>query len=220
MTNPCTLPKKYAEERVIVLPYTKIQSLFPGTGVWPIQENLLQSFGGATTMRRDDAERTVDFTQLVSYFVITHGTTVLTHRRTKRQPEKRLTSVRAVGFSGHMTDSDLHNLVGRDFFHQDGRSGYANRELAEEVSVHLHSDTPIALRCCIWEPIDDFGKQHLGLVYEVPTDGSFRVLEPGLIADALFESVDDVRARVTEYSSWSRLLLERSSPDDLMLGWR
>ena len=202
------LPKKYAEESLIVVPYTNVNELLPGVGVWPVSEALLRLISAPSTMRRADAEQTTEVTQLIAYYVVRHGDRILTHRRTRRQPEKRLTGVKAAGLSGHMTVSDLPGLTTQDLFHQGSASGYANRELAEEVAVQITSEHPISLRCCIWEPVDDFGKQHLGLVYLVPANEEIKVLEPGLIADPAFERVSDIRAAYRDFTSWSRLLLE------------
>lgn len=202
------LPRKYAEETLIVVPYDAVNALLPGVGVWPISEALLSLISTPSTMRRGDAEQTTRVTQLIAYYVVLQGDRILTHRRTRRQPEKRLTAIKAVGLSGHMTVSDLPALTTRDMFHQSAATGYANRELAEEIKVRVLSESPISLRCVIWEPVDDFGKQHLGLVYVVHAEEEFTVLEPGLIADAMFESLKDIRATFDEFTSWTRLLLE------------
>ena len=220
MSDLSTLPKKYANERVLVVPRESIDSTVKHQGVAPVTEQLLQLFSHARTMRRDDAEKTVEFTQLVAYFIVVDGVNVLTHRRSKRQPEKRLTDVRSIGFSGHMTDTDLQSLSSYDLFHGSGQSGYANRELAEEVKVKVSSSDPISMRCCIWDPFDDLGKQHIGLVYEVPTAGHFEVLEPGLITDACFETMDAIRSNINAYTSWSQLLAGSTAGDDLLAKWR
>jgi predicted NUDIX family phosphoesterase len=169
-------------------------------------------------MRRAEAELTTEVTQLIAYYVVRHGDRIFTHRRTRRQPEKRLTAVKAAGLSGHMTTSDLSGLTTQDLFHQTSPSGYANRELAEEVAVQITAEHPISLRCCVWEPVDDFGKQHLGLVYLVPAKEEVKVLEPGLIADAAFESISDIRAAYRDFTSWSRLLLESEYFVDMLSG--
>ncbi|MFC3864070.1 hypothetical protein [Alcaligenes aquatilis] len=202
------LPKKYADESLIVVPYKAVNELLPGVGVWPVSEPLLRLISTPSTMRRADAELTTEVTQLIAYYVVLHCGRILTHRRTRRQPEKRLTAVKAAGLSGHLTVSDLPALTTLDLFHESSASGYANRELTEEISVQVLPKHPIKLSCCVWEPVDDFGKQHLGLVYVVPADEKIKVLEPGLIADAAFQSIPDIRAAYSEFTSWSRLLLE------------
>ena len=212
------LPKKYADESLIVVPYATVNELLPGVGVWPVSEALLRLISTPSTMRRAHAELTTEFTQLIAYYVVRCGDRILTHRRTRRQPEKRLTGVKAAGLSGHMTASDLPGLTTQDLFHQASASGYANRELAEEVSVQITSEHPISLRCCVWEPVDDFGKQHLGLVYLVPAEEQIKVLEPGLIADAAFERVSEIRAAYRDFTSWSRLLLESKVFVDILSG--
>lgn len=208
MNSPQDLPRKYADESVLVIPFEALNKILPSVGIWPVSEPLLQLISRPSVMRREDAERTTTVTQLVAYYLVTNGNRILVHRRTRRQPEKRLTAIKAAGFSGHMTTSDLQTLSTRDLFHQGADSGYANRELAEEVAVRISSYEPILLRCCVWEPINDFGKQHLGLVYVVPAEETFQILEPGLLADAEFKSLIEIRNSLAEYTSWSRLLLE------------
>lgn len=220
MNEAPTLAKKYAQERVLVVPRPLIEQSVGRRGVGPITDSLFETLMRATPMRRDLAEDTIEVTQLVAYFVVRSGNEVLTHKRSKKQPEKRLTNVRSLGFSGHMTDDDLQSLMSYDFFHGDGLGSYTNRELAEEVRVNLSSEHPISLRCCIWDPSDTLGQQHIGLVYEVPTDGKFEVLEPGLIVDARFESISSIRSSITSYTSWSQLLLAASEGDDFLKPWR
>lgn len=208
MSNISPLPKKYAAEQVLVVSYDALRNLLPDTGVWPLSESLTNLISAPSTMRRDDAELTTTVTQLVAYYVIVNGSRVLTHRRTRRQPEKRLTDIRALGLTGHMTEADLQTLKIRDLFQQGMHSGYANRELAEEVAVRISAERPIELHGCIWEPIDDFGKQHLGLIYFVPAEEDFQVLEPGLIGDARYSSVPEIKSSIDKYTPWSRLLLD------------
>ncbi|MDD2919729.1 hypothetical protein [Rhodoferax sp.] len=202
------LPKKYANEQVLVVQYASLSELLPTVGVWPVRDKLLDLVAKPGIMRRDQAEMTTAVTQLVAYYIVVNESRLLTHRRTRRQPEKRLTAVRAIGLSGHMTTSDLQTLLTRDLFHAGEHTGYANRELAEEVAVRVSSKHPITLRGFIWEPIDDFGKQHLGLIYIVPAEAEFRVLEPGLIGEAQFSTLPEISRSVDAYTSWSRLLLQ------------
>ena len=208
MTNTSTLPKKYASEQVLVVTYDAVSSLLPSKGVFPVNDSLLGLISVPQTMRRDLAEESTAMTQLVAYYVIINDGRLLTHRRTRRQPEKRLTDVRAIGISGHMISSDLKTLTTGDLFHEGDHAGYANRELAEEISVRVSSKAPIRLAGFIWEPVDDFGKQHLGLLYIVPAERDFRVLEPGLIGNADFVDPDQIMANIGEYTSWSKLLLD------------
>jgi len=202
------LPRKYAQESLLVVPNEAVNAILPDVGVWPISEALLGLISMPSMMRRGDAEQTTLVTQLIAYYVVVSGGRILTHRRTRRQPEKRLTAIKALGLSGHMTVADLPALTTRDMFHPSASSGYANRELAEEIKVRVSSESPISLRCAIWEPVDDFGKQHLGLVYVVHAQEEFTVLEPGLITDAKFEALPDIRAAYDKFTSWTRLLLE------------
>lgn len=67
------LPKKYAEESLIVVPYVAVSELLPGAGVWPVSEALLSLISTPSTMRRANAELTTEVTQLISYYVVSNG---------------------------------------------------------------------------------------------------------------------------------------------------
>ena len=201
------LPKKYAEEKILVCKRESLEPLLNEEGFIPPDEEIWKSVMSAFPMRRGDAENDMSVIQLVSFFLVTNNKKYLTHKRTKKQPEKRLIDVRAMGFSGHINDSDSNSLFVGDLFEPTESSPYVNRELSEEVSLTLNSQKPISFHGYIWEPSDEVGRQHIGLLYEVQSDGEFTILEPGLISDAHFDSLEEIGSEINEYGSWSKILI-------------
>jgi predicted NUDIX family phosphoesterase len=211
------LPKKYAEEIILVCQRIALEPLLKNEGYIPADDEVWAGISAAFPMRRGDAEIDQSVIQLVSFFLVTNKGECLTHKRCKKQPEKRLIDVRAVGFSGHINESDSKDLFVRDLFEPTDSTPYVNRELSEEVSLSLNSKNPISFHGYIWEPSDDMGRQHIGLLYEVPCNGEFKILEPGLIADAHFDSLETVANSIDEYSSWSKIILSAIDNQKLIL---
>lgn len=202
-----TLPKKYAEEIILVCQRSALEPLLRAEGFVPADDEVWAGISEAFPMRRGDAEVDQSVIQLVSFFLVTNKGECLTHKRCKKQPEKRLVDVRAIGFSGHINESDGKDLFVRDLFEPTDSTPYVNRELSEEVSLGLNSQNPISFHGYIWEPSDDMGRQHIGLLYEVPCNREFKILEPGLITDAHFDSLDTIESNIDGYGSWSKIII-------------
>lgn len=202
-----TLPKKYAEEIILVCQRSALEPLLKTEGFVPADDEVWAGISAAFPMRRGDAEMDQSVIQLVSFFLVMNRGECLTHKRCKKQPEKRLIDVRAIGFSGHINESDGKDLFVRDLFEPTDSTPYVNRELSEEVSLVLNSQNPISFHGYIWEPSDNMGRQHIGLLYKVPCNREFNILEPGLIADAHFDSLETIESNIDEYGSWSKIII-------------
>lgn len=212
-----TLPKKYAEEIILVCKRTALEPLLQNEGFIPADDAIWMGISEAFPMQRADAESDQSVIQLVSFFLVTNDGECLTHKRCKKQPEKRLIDIRAIGFSGHINESDGKDLFVRDLFEPNDSYPYVNRELSEEVSLSLDSNNPISFHGYIWEPSDAMGRQHLGLLYEVPCSRNFEILEPGLITDARFDSLDVIAENIDNYSSWTKIILSAINNKSLIL---
>ena len=85
----------------------------------------------STEMHRKEAELTEEFVQIIPLFFVHNGSQYLTHKRTKRLPEKRLSSNRTINFGGHLQLTDYPTLFSDDA----GLVDLAiQRELREELS--------------------------------------------------------------------------------------
>jgi predicted NUDIX family phosphoesterase len=202
-----SLPKKYAQEDVMVLDRSAVDEFCITCGVGHLPLNSPDILSRAWPMKRERAENETNYVQLVAYYLVEGCEGYLTHRRTSRQPEQRLVNVRSLGFSGHLGPKDMEELLHRDLFGADQPMGFTNRELGEEVEVKVGPQATSSLRRYIWDPSEPLGAQHLALVCHITDAKEFRILEPGLITDAKFESVEKILAKLPLYSSWTRLLL-------------
>jgi hypothetical protein len=52
------LPRKYADESLLVVPNASVNAILPDVGVWPISEALLDLISTPSMMRRGEAEQT------------------------------------------------------------------------------------------------------------------------------------------------------------------
>lgn len=211
------LPKKYAEEIILVCKKDKLLPSLNKEGFIESNEKIWNAISLAFPMRRDRAEIEKSVIQLVSFFLVTYGNKLLTHKRCKKQPEKRLIDIRAIGFSGHINKSDGIDLTVRDLFEPTYSSPYVNRELSEEVSLNIEVSKHISFNGFIWEPSDDMGRQHIGLLYDVPCNGRFEILEPGLITNARFDSLNKIREELDNYGSWTRIILSAIEQKELTI---
>lgn len=205
------MPKKYAQEMVLVCERSRLEKILGQGGLIKPNDEILSSLSSANPMLRINAENDLTVIQLVAYYIIINNGEILTHKRTKRQPEKRLVNIRSLGFSGHINTNDQLVLKTLEIFEESQNYPYITRELAEEVKINLSSNNPITFEGLLWDPSDDIGIQHLALIYYVYTDKEYEILEPGLITDARFEAVHDIKNNIDEYTTWSKIILSNTA---------
>lgn len=152
-------------------------------------------------MRRKDAEETEDFVQIVSLFLVFNGLDYLAHRRTKKLPEKRLSSSKSLNFGGHLQLSDYPSLFERDNLMVDNA---IQRELREELTF-TPDNKEVKYLGAIYDASTTLGRQHVGLVFLVTVgeDVTATSNEPGFLTSLDFMSpqqIEDIRG---EFDSWS-----------------
>ncbi len=114
------------------------------------------------------------------------------------QGEKRLHALRSVGIGGHISTEDTS---GSDLY----RTGMA-RELDEEVIADESVDAPIV--GLIYDPSNDVGKVHLGVVHLMTLSGpTVRAREEDLL-DAGFMPLQQILAEQDRLETWSRLCVQ------------
>ncbi len=80
------------------------------------------------------------------------------------------------------------------------------REFAEEVILDGAIDAPIV--GLIYDPSNDVGKVHLGVVHLMQLDGpNMRAREEDLL-EAGFLSLSQIRSEIDRLETWSRLCVE------------
>ena len=153
-------------------------------------------------MERESAENDIRFKQIIPYVVLRYRDTIFNYVRGKKSTESRLVSNRSIGVGGHIESDD------RSLFHSDHDLYLeaARREVNEEVELgSSYSEKVVAL---INDDSNDVGRVHLGIVH------IWDIAEPkvkkreGLITQAGFFSIKELKDRFDELESWSQIALQ------------
>jgi predicted NUDIX family phosphoesterase len=174
-------------------------------------ENHQELLASCFPVKRSEAERRYDIIQLVSVYVVRHYQQYLTHRRSARLPEQRLHGAYSCFFGGHLTPLDLMPLF--RFSDPEQALYLLDRELTEEV--RLPSRPSMNYCGLLYDPRSDVSRQHMGIVFCVDVkEEKFEIGEKGFLTDAKFETLADMRARISEFENWSEYLITKE-----LAGW-
>jgi predicted NUDIX family phosphoesterase len=165
--------------------------------------NLLQDAHG---MPRRQAEETDDFVQIIPLFFVQRDDLLLTYKRTKRLPEKRLHGTRSINFGGHMQLEDFPTLFASDPSIIDQ---CIQRELREELLFEPEERT-VEFMGAIHDDSNMFGRQHVGLSFKVTLNSSVEVEsnEPGFLTSLTFMSKEQIYGNREDFDDWTFLILE------------
>jgi predicted NUDIX family phosphoesterase len=193
------------DETIKVVQTGRFQSLLQRCRPRPLYNMNVENLVAASmTMKRANAEETVEFVQLIPTFIVRRGRKVLTYRRTKRLPEARLHNSRCVSFGGHMQADDVPSLFARSYTDPDGPMF---RELYEE----LRFSEPVTPRYLgvLYLTQSEFERQHAGIVFDVNVSASNEVenLETTRHGDVQFSDMRELACGADDLDSWSRVLL-------------
>ncbi len=160
-------------------------------------------------MQRVEAEETEDFVQLIPLFFVRRGGKFLTYKRTKRLPEKRLHGTRSINFGGHLQVEDFPSLFASD---PNVVQESLQRELREELDFDPDEKT-VKFFGAIHETQNLFGRQHVGLVFEVHSDSEVNVNsgEPGFLTSLKFDTKENIFENRDEYDEWTFMVLSECS---------
>jgi predicted NUDIX family phosphoesterase len=163
-------------------------------------------------MRRRLAEEDTTVIQLVSVFVVKYEGRLLTYKRTKRLPESRLHGYYSLAFGGHLNPDDALHMF--NIFDPEQGEAWLIRELFEELRLEkgLNRVTELKYIGLLYDDSEAVSRQHLGLVYDVALETSaFAIGERGFLMDPKFESVVEIRNRLSDFENWSVLLVNREA---------
>jgi predicted NUDIX family phosphoesterase len=153
-------------------------------------------------MDRDLAERDCNYKQLIPYVVLRFGDSVFSYVRGKKSTESRLITQRSIGVGGHIEPSD------QSLFSSD-REMYleaAHREVNEEVKLDtMYREHVVAL---INDDSTDVGKVHLGIMHIWDVAEPKVTKREGLITQAGFASIEELKKNITELETWSQIALK------------
>jgi predicted NUDIX family phosphoesterase len=160
-------------------------------------------------MRRRSAEEDTSVIQLISVFVVKHSGRILTYKRSKRLPETRLHGFYSVGFGGHLNPDDVLHMF--NIFDPEQSQAWLIRELHEELRLKEDSNKILGLTYAglLYDNSEAVSRQHLGIVFDVTLEtDAYAIGERGFLMDSKFESLEQIRNRISEFENWSVLLVD------------
>jgi len=198
-------------ETILVLRRDKFQSILNEPGdrqslpFHDIDLSLLLSL--SEPMVRLEVEENNEFVQIISLFLIRYNDHILTYKRTKRLPEKRLHHTKSINFGGHLQDIDRAPIL--ETFFQDDINLIFTRELHEEVRISGGIKT-LSHIGCLYNPVDDFSARHVGVCFCAElNDENVESNEPGNHTTVKFETIDIILNSIAGYDEWSGLVLKK-----------
>lgn len=201
--------KNKLDETIAVIPKEKLHQLIPRQGFWKKAVNRQTLARLAEPMLRRQAEETYEVIQLVSVFVVMHEGMYLTHMRSARLPESRLHGQYSMMLGGHLSIEDFSQLTLDLFSDENDLSDctYILRELSEELI--LSTDPRVSPVGFIYDESRDVSRQHLGIIYLVELPKlSYEIGERGFLLNAKMESIDEIKARRSDFENWSWTLMD------------
>lgn len=195
------------DESIAVIPVEEFVRFIAGldtTKLLPI--DYVKLVGMSVGMKRKDAEETEDFVQIVPTFFVSSTAAILSHLRTKKVPEKRLSNLRSLNFGGHLQSEDFPTLFADDI---SVVNGAMLRELREELSFKP-DDKTVSFYGAIYDTSTQIGRQHCGLVFSVVIPNNCDVVsnEPGYLTSLKFLNMHEISQARDSFDSWSLMVFD------------
>src|SRR5574340_1005993 len=153
-------------------------------------------------MNRDLAECDERHKQLIPYVVLRYRNSVFSYVRGKKSSESRLIAMRSIGVGGHIEPTD-QSLFSSD---RDMYLEAARREVNEEVKLDtMYREQVVAL---INDDSTEVGKVHLGIMHIWDLAEPKVTKREGLITQAGFVRIDELKKNLHELETWSQIALE------------
>ena len=147
-----------------------------------------------------------EYPHFATYLVLKSGDKYLTYQRGSGGSETRLTQ-RSMGIGGHVDLNDIVAVGGQKYILR-GIQYAAVREIKEELGINLQ--IPLVFNHVIKDVRDAVGSVHLGIpaVIDVGVLGDSPVFEDNSeIADAKWQTLEELQNTSMEYEGWSQLLI-------------
>ncbi len=194
------------EEQILVVPESVIAEIGTFAGFESDVDRYLEAILRSDQLSfqpRSQMETDPGFKQLIPYVLLEwtdeDGTTRLfSYTRGGGGGEDRLHAKRSVGIGGHISREDAAGGA-------DPYSTGMRRELAEEVRL----ESPYRESCdgLIYDPSNDVGKVHLGVVHRFVLDRPAVTSNESELAEGGFVSVDELRNEFDRLETWSQLAI-------------
>ncbi len=219
--KPIRPPK--SREKVLVYKTAELDRITTWQGLETTWKRLLKRIVTGLSpeyIHRFDVEQDDDYTQLLTYVLVTRGDAILAYRRgTYNRVDKFLQGAGCVGFGGHVVETDL------DLFNTESMGLYecAARELMEELRLpeldvrRLRQREGLETIGIINDDSSAVGRRHLAIVmrYETSNDPYWERPDRGekAITQLRWISADDAdRVWLWNFEYWSQLCLREFAP--------
>ncbi len=194
-----------SEEHILVVPAAVVAAIGTIDGfesdvdrfLGPILQSDQLTFQPRSRMETDPS-----YKQLIPYVLLEwtdNGVTKLfTYTRGGGGGEARLHAKRSVGIGGHISREDAASGT-------DPYSTGMQRELTEEVQLESpYQEQRLGL---IYDPSNDVGKVHLGVVHRLVLEHPNVSSNEAELADGGFVSIADLRTQLDQLETWSQLAI-------------
>lgn len=191
-----------SNERVLVIPEQRLQVAGAFTGFRPFDDQFLRTLLEPAFLSyrpRGEVETDPSFKQLIPYVVLHWAGQIFQYTRGQAGGEKRLQSLRSIGIGGHINEEDGTPTA------EPYQTGM-RRELYEEVAI----TAPYRERYLgfIFDPSTPVGEVHLGIVHWLDLEQPLAKPREEAIHKAGFRPVRDLIQQISEFETWSQLVLE------------
>lgn len=157
-------------------------------------------------IERDLAEKDPNYLQIIPYVICANQDSIFTYQRLKKGTEERLHSKYSVGIGGHIDmtldilTSSKESIIEKSMI----------KELKEELSP-INGAFPTDLGKVIYDPSNEVGKVHLGLLYIEHVFPNVQSNEPDKISGRLMpikEISDLYKKDPDSFETWSVIALK------------
>lgn len=190
--------------------------------VFVIEEELIEniselksvekSISSGHFLNREVAEKDENYKQIIPYVMVKNQDgKYLAYRRSDKSGENRLHGKWSVGFGGHINPDDIPSGSAVDF---DSFLFAINRELTEELCWGnlLMGMAPADAIDIIYDPSNEVGRVHLGVLYELDINLYNGCVWPQIAENAIGEirwmSKEEVLNK-KNLENWSKIALSR-----------
>lgn len=201
-----SIAPEQTEEHILVVPEAVIAQIGTIDGFEADVDRFLQPILSSDQLSfqpRSQMESDPSFKQLIPYVLLEWNDNgmikLFTYTRGGGGGEARLHAKRSVGIGGHISREDAAGGT-------DPYSTGMHRELAEEVQ--LQSDYQESRVGLLYDPSNDVGKVHLGVVHKFVLDQPDVKSNEADLAEGGFVSVEQLRNDLDRLETWSQLAIQ------------
>lgn len=196
------LQKKYGDEEIFVVNsndivlYSGFKSYDSQIGQQYIEYLKHQGF----FIKRYDAEFNPRYKQIIPYCLVKSGNTGAIYMTQRIKGDSRLIGRVSIGQGGHINpiDDDSNNII---------LSGI-KRELNEELGIVDKDIAEIFLRGTIYDPSDEVGKDHLGLIFQVTViNDDIKVAEKDTL-EGSWAFIKKLKDNYDNMENWSKIVFD------------